>query len=149
MKKLLKRFYIGFVIGLLVMAFVVSLFMVISISVWIQYSKTEGSILSPILASGLLLFFIVISIRILIPYIKDYVDIKKEIFHEVTGIVIKYRKVVSGGEPPTTNYYPIIRDDAMGNMVELIVSDTKLNQRYTFYYLRFTKLAEIKKTTIC
>ena len=71
---------------------------------------------------------------------------KEKNFEVITGEVIKYRRVVHGGDPDTINYYPTIRDiDKEWIQVEIKVDNTELNETYQCVYLPNTKLAACEK----
>jgi len=76
------------------------------------------------------------------PFIKDIKIAKAKAFKMINGKVIKYRKVIHGGDPDTISYYPTIRDiNKAWVEVEVKTHDTELNKTFHCLYLPHTKLA--------
>ena len=84
--------------------------------------------------------------------ILDMITIKKGTYKKITGTVIGIKEKEQGGDPPTTKYYPIIKDEVTGEEVKLDVMDTDVQRkvhkycRYSFLYLPHTKLAVIAES---
>lgn len=75
-------------------------------------------------------------------FFKDMKLEKNGRFETITGEVIKYRKVVHGGDPDTISYYPTIRDiDKEWVVVEVKADNTEINKTYHCVYLPNTKIA--------
>ena len=97
----------------------------------------------------MIIIYLLILISLVIGAIIDtksfFIDleyIKSHEFKKITGEVIKYRRVVHGGDPDTINYYPTIRDiNKEWIEVEVKADDTELNKIYYCMYLPNTKLA--------
>lgn len=92
-----------------------------------------------------LCIFIVVFVATIIgmkPFFRDMKLFKTKRFEKITGEVIKYRRVVHGGDPDTINYYPTIRDsNKEWNEVEVKADGTELNKIYHCIYLPNTKIA--------
>jgi hypothetical protein len=95
---------------------------------------------------AMLLFLFILSVTVVVPHALDFKAAKRKKFESVTGTVARYKKVNHGGEPPTTSFYPIIKDSITGKELILKVNGAEINRRYTFIYLKHTKLALIKST---
>lgn len=134
-EKLIKLFYKKFWINFIILNMALIILIIVTAIGFINYFKTNEKIYLPIVFSLCLIGLIIASIINLKPYIKDLKNIKKNLFTRIIGY---------GGDPPTTSYYPIVKDIITDNEVELRAENTKLNQQYFFIYLENTKLAVVE-----
>jgi len=96
----------------------------------------------------LIIFIVVLTVTILgmKPFFKDMKLVKMEKYDNITGKIVKYRRVVHGGDPDTITYYPTIRDiNKEWVEVEVKAEKTELNQIYHCVYLPNTKIAVCEK----
>lgn len=91
--------------------------------------------------------FLFIGIRSTFLLVSDFICVRKDIIKKTTGIVVSIKAEKQGGDPPTTRYYPIIKDENTGDEIKLDIAELKMeesikrNRRYSFLYLPNTKLA--------
>lgn len=153
-KRLQSKLWINLIIGILVLI----LFFIVLIIVYDQFREGTEKLWVVIMCVG---FFVMVLLLLTIdtkPFFKDMKLVKMDKFQTITGKVIKYRRVVHGGDPDTVNYYPTIRDiNKEWVEVEVKADDTELNKIYHCVYLPNTKLAvceellnseEISKTIV-
>jgi len=96
----------------------------------------------------LIIFIVVLTVTILgmKPFFRDMKLVKMEKYDNITGKIVKYRRVVHGGDPDTITYYPTIRDiNKEWIEVEVKAEKTELNQIYHCVYLPNTKIAVCEK----
>lgn len=140
--KLSKVFYSKFWTNLIILFSISVMALAVFIIVTLNFINGTEDIM---IVSMCLCIFIVVFVVTIIgmkPFFRDMKLLKVERFEKITGEVIKYRRVVHGGDPDTINYYPIIKDISKDrNEIELKAENTKLNTRYHCMYLPNTKLA--------
>lgn len=91
-----------------------------------------------------LLITIILCLKELILYLKDYHAYKKEEYLEVCGLVIAFEKNRDTESGIQINSKPIIRTDE-GNTIVLKVNCTlEIGKKYSFFYLKYSKIAEVK-----
>ncbi len=145
-KKLTKRFYKSFYTNAIIGFSIVVLVSIILIMGLLQYLKGLESFWIVIMCALILILMLVVTIIVLTPFLKDMKAIKLRNLKEIIGTVVKYRKVVHGGDPTTYSYYPTIRDINEELIeVEIKADDTELSKIYHCVYLPNTKLAICEK----
>lgn len=141
-EKLRKKFFKKFWINLSIMSLGVIILIIVSSITLVNYLKTNEKIYLPLIFFAFLFGMFIATLISIRPFIKDWKAVKTNKFEKLTGSVIRFRKVEQGGEPPSTEYYPIIAEMETGKEIELKIDGLKLGETYTFLYLRNTKLAE-------
>lgn len=134
-----KRFWIALTGGL----FGIAILVVVSVITLVNYLKTYEKIYLPLIFFAFFIGMIIGTLISIRPFIKDWKAVKTNNFEKLTGSVIRFRKVEHGGEPPDTSYYPIIAEAETGKEIELKIDSLHLGETYSFYYLKYTKLAII------
>lgn len=140
--RLLKVFHSKFWTNLIIL-FSISV-MALSVFIIATLNFLNGTEDITIVVMCLCIFIVVSAVTIIgmKPFFRDMKLFKAERFEKITGEVIKYRRVVHGGDPDTINYYPTIRDSNKEWIeVEVKVDGTELNKIYHCIYLPNTKLA--------
>lgn len=140
--KLNKRLQSGFWKNAIVAFLTLVIVSIIAITGYHQFLQGFESVWVIIGCIGLFCLILIVAIISLIPFVKDIKLIKLGKIEKITGTVIKYRKVLHGGDPTTYSYYPIIRDISSDWIqVEVKADNTELNKTYRCIYLPNTKLA--------
>jgi hypothetical protein len=140
--KLKKRLYNWFLKNTIIGFLTVVLVFIFIIIAYNQFREGTEKLRIVIICVGILIVILTVAIIGMNPILKDMRFMKICDVKSITGTVIKYRKVVHGGDPTTYSYYPIIRDiNANWIEVEVKADDTELNQTYHCVYLPNTKLA--------
>lgn len=133
-----KKFWLGIVV------FTVSIIIMFTLLI-VECIKSFGSnedVLLPIIYLLILISLVIGAIIDTKPFFKDLKCMKSHEFQKITGEVIKYRRVVHGGDPDTINDYPTIRDiNKEWVEIEVKANNTQLNKTYDCIYLPNTKLA--------
>ncbi|MDR3293491.1 MAG: hypothetical protein LBT20_05255 [Clostridiales bacterium] len=164
-KKLVKKFYIGFLAlaimyGLLIIGFTIG-----SIIAWINYTRGKEELFMSILVTAVLLTVSIIFIVYAIPSFRDLTAVRQRKFERIIGTIVRYNKVEHGGEPPTHGYYTVVKDNITGKEVELSIVNRREKEiynplikeeivvqelfgTYNFIYLKHTKLAVIDDSEI-
>lgn len=141
-KKLSRIFYKKFWLSIVIFSISIIIMSTLFIIVFIRYSDSNEDFLLLIIYLLILISLFIGAIIDTKPFFKDLRDMKSHNFQIITGEVIKYRRVVHGGDPDTINYYPTIRDiDKEWIQVEVKADNTELNKTYHCIYLHNTKLA--------
>lgn len=140
-QKLFKKFYQDFIGCLIIGLFVLSLFTVLTIKAWTGMMEIGWAII----ASMILIMLLVFVIKTLLPFIKDYKYVKKNIASTIVGYVTRYKEKEMGGDPPTTYYIPIVKEINSDMEIELSVRQSnidsiQLNKPYRILYLPHTKI---------
>lgn len=143
MNQLRKKFYTRFIFEGIICLFALIFLIVMACLQWINYIQNNQSIIYAIIFTGLFIIIFFITIIILKPYYKDLKVLKRNGFQIIIGTVEGYKKEVANSDPPTTDYYPIIKDIINNDIKILKVEKTEIGKTYKFIYLPFTKLAEI------
>ena len=115
---------------------------VIAIICWKKYVDGEGIFLS-LFFSFLSIIWIILSIKILYPYFKDFFNVRNRKWIITYGRVCGFKEVHSSGDPPTTDYYPILELLDSKNTITIDVDGMEQGKKYKFIYLPYTKLAII------
>jgi len=106
------------------------------------YFQGEESVKTVVMFLGIFLAVVIVSFIGMSPLVKDRKLVKVQMFCEITGKVIKYRRVLHGGDPDTTSFYPTIQDVKKDWVeVELKAEGTQIGHIYHCLYLPNTKLA--------
>ena len=137
-KVFLSKFWTNLIILFSISVMALTVFIIVALDF---YNGTEDIM---IVVMCLCIFFVVFVVTIIgmKPFFRDMKLFKAERFEKITGEVIKYRRVVHGGDPDTINFYPTIRDSNKEWIeVEVKVDGTELNKIYHCIYLPNTKLA--------
>lgn len=143
--KLKRQFYIGFLLLIMVDIIVISICLSMTIITLLKYFNEKLELIWSIIASILLILFLIICTFGTLPHFRDLPSVRQGKFKTTTGFIKRYRKIEHGGEPPTTNYHPIVKDNNTGELNELVVNGIELGKQYTFLYLKYTKIAVIVK----
>ncbi|MCL2675988.1 MAG: hypothetical protein FWE84_05355 [Firmicutes bacterium] len=142
-KKLVITFYYKFLGPLVFIAVIMGCVLAATI---ITYINNEEALMWPVLIVVMFSAFIICVILGSKSYLQDYSAVRKRQFEIIKGTVIKYNKIkVSGGDATTYYYHPVVSEDNTNREIELKVNGTKLNEHYTFIYLKHTRLAKIKE----
>lgn len=141
--KLMKKFRNMFLLLFLILVPVSVAFIILGIIFWCLYgNKEEEAMVFAIFFTVLAIITVFLTIKTLYPFFKDLPNVKRKTSIIVEGVVMGFKKVKSNGDPPTTDYYPIVKVD--GEDKDLVLTaDAELGKRYKFAYLPNTKLAVI------
>lgn len=140
--KLLKVFYKKFWLSITIFTLSIIIMSTLLIIESIRNIDVEEDFLMIIIYLLILISLVIGAIIDTKPFFIDLKYIKSHEFKKITGEVIKYRRVVHGGDPDTINFYPTIRDSNKEWIeVEVKVDGTELNKIYHCIYLPNTKLA--------
>lgn len=137
-KVLHSKFWTNLIILFSISVMALTVFIIVALNF---FNGTEDIV---IVVMCLCIFIVVFVVTIIgmKPFFRDMKLFKAERFEKITGEVIKYRRVVHGGDPDTINFYPTIRDSNKEWIeVEVKVDGTELNKIYHCIYLPNTKLA--------
>lgn len=142
MDRLSKVFYKKFWLSIIIFTLsIIVMFMLLVIEFIGTFEVEEDSLLIFIY----LLILVSLAIGAILDtkhFFKDLKYIKSHEPKKIVGEVVKYRKVVHGGDPDTINYYPTIRSiNKEWIEVEVKAEGTELNKVYRCIYLPNTKLA--------
>lgn len=141
-KKLNDKFLKDFMVNLIISLLITILVFVVTIIGYNQFIEGKESFQTFLMCLFILIVMIAVTIITMVPFIKDLRLIKLRKSEEIKGYVIKYRKVVHGGDPTTYSYHPVIKDaDKEWIEVEVKADNTELNKTYHCLYLPNTKLA--------
>lgn len=141
-----KTLYSKFWTNLIILSSISIMALIIFILTFFNFLKGTEDINIVIMCLCIFIVMLVVTIIGMEPFFRDIKLAKAENFEVITGEVIKYRRVVHGGDPDTINYYPTIRDiDKEWIQVEIKVDNTELNETYQCIYLPNTKLAVCEK----
>ena len=150
-RNLKKRFYKKFVFSTIVLLLTLCVLIVLVIYTAIDYANNHKNFLVMLLFSIFLVFSICITIVYERPFICDLIYLKKNLPKKIVGIVVGLESKEEGGDPPTTKYYPIVKDENTGKLIKLDIMGTDVRTeihkqcRYTFLYLPHTRLAILIK----
>lgn len=137
-----KIFYSKFWTNLIILFSLSIMVLIVFVATFFNYLNGIEDIKIVIMCLCIFLVMLVVTIIGMKPFFRDIKLVKTGKYEVITGEVIKYRKVVHGGDPDTINYYPIIRDiDKAWIEVEIKADNTELNKTYHCVYLPNTKLA--------
>lgn len=142
---LFKKFYQMFLIEGLLLLFTSVGFLVLGIVCWIHYGSEGTKLWSAIFCSCGALILISITIKALLPFFKDLPYIRRKEIKVIEGVVEGYKTVKANGDPPTVDYYPIIKAEGDHEIKVILSVDAQLGVKYKFAYLPNTKLAVILK----
>lgn len=141
MNKLSKVFYKKFWLSIIIFTLSIIIMSILLVIEFIRTFEVEDSLLIFIY----LLILVSLAIGAIIdtkPFFKDLKYIKSHEPKKIVGEVVKYRRVVHGGDPDTINHYPTIKDiNKEWIEVEVKADNTELNRVYHCIYLPNTKLA--------
>lgn len=146
-RNLKERFYKKFVFSIIVLLLTLCVLIVLVIYAAIDYTNNHKNFWVMLLFSIFLVSSICITIIYERPFISDLIYLKKNSPKEIVGIVVGLEAKEEGGDPPTTKYYPIVKDENTGELIKLDIMGTDVRTeihkqcRYTFLYLPYTKLA--------
>ena len=141
-----KTFYSKFWTNLIILFSISIMALIVFILTFFNFLKRTEDINIVIMCLCIFVAMLVVTIIGMKPFFRDIKLTKEKNFEVITGEVIKYRRVVHGGDPDTINYYPTIRDiDKEWIQVEIKVDNTELNETYQCVYLPNTKLAVCEK----
>lgn len=140
--KLFNKFKRNFRINSIISVLITILLFIVNLMIFREFVQGDEKFWNFMLLLLIFIIMVVVTMIVIIPFIKDIKHIKMGKVKKITGTVIKYRKVVHGGDPTTYSYHPIVRDiNNNSTEVELITDDTELNKVYYCVYLPNTKLA--------
>lgn len=138
-EKLIKKFYHRFFSSCIISTICVVIFTILII-----YSiYNDEKFLVRFFLVSFLIFFLIIIFLELRKCVLDLLAIKNGDFKIITGIVIKIKEVDEGGDVTVIHHYPIVRDDETGQEIKLDAQGCLKGCRYTFLYLKHTKLAVV------
>lgn len=82
----------------------------------------------------------------LISYLKDFDRVRKNIFDEITGTVIRYKRNQDPESGQQINTRPTICESDSNKEIEIYITEgmTQLNETYTFIYLKHTRIGVVK-----
>ena len=108
---------------------------------YIHFLNETESLMIVILCFALFVVVFVVGVISLLPFKKDVKLVKSGKIESITGTVVRYKKIVHGGDPTTYRYLPIIKDIHIDWIeVEIKADNTVLNKIYHCVYLPNTKL---------
>lgn len=145
---LFKKFYKMFLLETIILLSISIAFFVIGIVCWMQYRNDGTKLWVAIFFSCLTFIAIPVTVKVLFPYFKDLPYVKRKEMTIIEGEVEGYKKVKANGDPPTVDYYPIVRVEGDRETRVILSVDAQLGVKYTFAYLPNTKLAVILKEHI-
>lgn len=147
--KLSKLFYCKFWANLIILLSVSIGVLIVLIITLCNFLKGTENLKIVVMCLCIFIVLVVATIIGLKPFIRDMTLVKRGRFEIVTGEVIKYRRVVHGGDPDTINYYPTIKDIKKEWIeIEVKADNTELNKTYHCVYLPNTKLAVCEELLI-
>ena len=133
-----SKFWTNLIILFSISVMALTVFMIVAIN----FFKVTQNIMIVVMCLCIFIVVFVVTIIGMKPFFRDMKLFNAEKFEKITGEVIKYRRVVHGGDPDTINYYPTIRDSNKEWIeAEVKVDGTELNKIYHCIYLPNTKLA--------
>ena len=144
-RELIDKFSKGFRVFVIVAILSITIILATMIGCWAIYLKKQGNILLAISVSLFFLGYFLVLLKNFLPLCKDYKLIQRNQFLKFDGEVIKFRKVVYGGEPETEHRMAIVKNTATGEEIELDVSGVDQGEVYEFLYLPNTKVAVCQK----
>jgi len=140
--RLSKIFQSKFWTNLIILFSISVMTLTVFIIVTFNFLKETEDIMIVVMCLCIFIVVFVVTIIGMKPFFRDLKLYKSKRFEKITGEVIKYRRVVHGGDPDTINYYPTIRDiNKEWIEVEVKTNETELNKIYCCIYLPNTKLA--------
>lgn len=140
--RLSKVFHSKFWTNLIILFSISVMALTVFIIVALNFFNGTEDIMIVVMCLCIFIVVFVVTIIGMKPFFRDMKLFKAEKFEKITGEVIKYRRVVHGGDPDTINYYPTIRDSNKEWIeAEVKVDGTELNKIYHCIYLPNTKLA--------
>lgn len=82
----------------------------------------------------------------LISYFKDFHRVRRNIYDEITGTVIRYKRNQDPESGQQINTRPTICAINSNKEIEICVTEgmTQLNETYTFIYLKHTRIGVVK-----
>ena len=140
--ELFKKYYRMFLLETIILVPISIAFLVIGIVFWRQYIHDGTELWIAIFFTCLTLIAIPLTIKVLFPFFKDLPYFKRKEVIIIEGVVERYKKVAANGEPPTVDYYPIVKVEGQEEKLVLSV-DAQLGVKYKFAFLPHTKLAII------
>lgn len=140
--ELFKKYYRMFLLETIILVPISIAFLVIGIVFWRQYIHDGTELWIAIFFTCLTLIAIPLTIKVLFPFFKDLPYFKRKEVIIIEGVVEGYKKVAANGEPPTVDYYPIVKVEGQEEKLVLSV-DAQLGVKYKFAFLPHTKLAII------
>lgn len=147
-----KKFYLQFYLTLIIGLIGIITLVVCAVGLFIDYAQTGKYLWLAIAISIVLVVALIMCIKEMRLLILDMISIKKGAYKKITGVVIGIKEKEQGGDPPTTKYYPIVKDEVTGEEVKLDVMCSDVQRkvhkycRYSFLYLPHTKLAVITES---
>lgn len=136
-QKLYKAFWKNAIAALITLIIV---FIICMVS-YIHFLNETESLMIVILCFALFVVVLVVGVISLLPFKKDVKLVKSGKIESITGTVVRYKKIVHGGDPTTYSYLPIIKDiHSKWIEVEIKADNTVLNKIYHCVYLPNTKL---------
>ena len=152
-RNLKKRFYQRFIFSTAVLSLILCVLIGFVIYSAISYARDHKDLWVVLVFSVFLVSFICLTIIFERPFISDLICLKKNSPKKIVGIVVRLETKEEGGDPPTTKYYPIVKDENTGELIKLDIMGTDVKTqiyiqcRYTFLYLPNTKLAIVIKNS--
>ena len=149
---LIKRFYKRFCIELPVCAVAVIGMAILFVFGLLDYLQTKQVITLCLSIACFVIFmgFLIAAIKNAVPLVSDFICVRRNLFKEITGTVVYIEEEEQGGDPPTTKYNPVVKDETTGEEVKLDISGEiekiHKNCRYGFLYLPNTKFAIVERT---
>jgi len=147
-KILLDRFYQEFWIFLVLLILSVLMLIILIVFGFIKFKKVGVQFRVGMLVAGVILIILSCSNSMLFSkYYKDYVYLKSNAPIQIEGKVVGYASAVSGDDLTVTQAWPVVLIDETKEQISLnvIQAEKKLqiDQKYKFFYLPNTKIAEI------
>ena len=140
-KELKKQYYTTFIS--IILLFITFTILMISCIV----NKTAGNypIVGVIIAVLIFLGGAVYSLRMLIIYLMDLKSVRANTFAEITGTVIHYKPNQGVDTGKQVDDHPTIQEIGSDKKIKLLVlKGTKINETYTFIYLKHSKIGVVK-----
>ena len=141
MQELKKKFYKRFLLEISILGLIV-IVLILSVVTAFGDGDKEIGILLAIFLAGMQIFLI----RQLIVYLLDWHNLKTNTVKRIKGSIIKIKIVEEGGDVVTFARYPIVREDVTGKEYVMKIDNVRLGEKYTFLFLKHTKMAVVEKS---
>lgn len=144
-REMVNRLYTIFYRKLLLNALVlISTLVMVFLVFWnsfVDYLLSGEGMIITIICGCISAFLLIISIIALQPFLLDYRVVKSKKFERIIGKVIKFRKVVHGGDPDTVCYYPTFKSIVENaKEIELKADGTEIDRCYRCVFLPNTRI---------
>lgn len=139
-EKLKKIFYKWFFFSAAAIIISLSVIVVFMIIFWVRYANGEDLLFYSVVFTVISGVVGPYSVYKLWDFFRDLKNVRKNDFLTITGTVVGFKKVEYGGDPPTKDLFPIVKNEE-GNEVWLKIDNLHLNDNGTFMYLPHTRYA--------